>query len=337
MNKKTSLNVILTLLMIFTASHKTFGENACGECCDATKPGWNFSDALIYWLATEEGLGYTNKPADVLITDDFTTNPVKKPTFKWEWGFRLGLGYTQPDRQWTYKGYWTHIESKAHGNVSYNSGAPDFLGIYPIWSMSPDTLASDYVSSATSSWRLHTDIVDFIVQYNYSCFCDRLTLMPFVGIRGAVLTQKFSAIYEGGAFFSGQDSNTYRSRFYSAGPRFGLNVDYFLACGFSLFGRGAIAPLFGSNRITAHETYMEQDRLRDKTFNHNTVLSTDYEVGIKWKGLILESWPYIVLSLGWEGQEFFFANKFPRGQYHFFPKNRALYLQGVTLNAALDF
>lgn len=311
--------------------------NSYGYCPDSDKVGWNFSDALIYWGGFEQGLGYTNKPADVLTTDDFTQNSVINPTFKWEWGFRMGIGYTQCDHQWTYKAAWTHLESKAHGRTSYNSGPPDFLGIYPIWSMSPDTLASDYVSTASANWHLHTDIADFIFQYNYGCFCDRLMVMPFVGIRGVLLSQKLTAKYEGGTFFSGIDENTLRSRYYSGGPRFGLNADYYLACGFSIFGRGAVAPLFGTFHNTQHETYLSNTRYEHSNTNNPVVLSTDYEIGLRWRGLIIENWPYILLSVAWEGQEFFFANKFNRGQFNFFSKNRALYLQGVTFNAALDF
>ena len=332
MNKFTFFNVVLLAVLCIVAPQQSYG-----YCPDCDKSGWIFSDALLYWYGSADGIGYTTKPSDVLTTEDFTKGHVVDPTFKWQWGFRLGIGYTQCDRQWTYKAYWTHIESKAHGHVTYNSDAPDFQGIYPIWSMSPDTLPNDYVSEASTNWHLHTDIGDFIFQYNYSCFCDQLTLMPFVGIRIVSLSQNLSAKYEGGTFFTGVDANKLHSRYYSGGPRFGLNLDYALAWGFSIFGRGAVAPLFGGSHNTQRETYLDAKRYHHSYNNNNVVCSTDYEVGLRWKGLVLPCWPDIVLSASWEGQEFFYANKFNRGSYDFFSKNRAIYLQGVTFNASLDF
>lgn len=307
------------------------------DCLESCKPGWNFSDAVLYWYGNEQGLGFTNKPADILTTNDFTQNSVVNPTFKWEWGFRLGIGYTEPNRQWTFKGFWTSIESKAHGHKYVNPGAPDYEGIFPIWSMSPDTLVGDYVTQANSNWHVHTNIGDLIAQYNFACFCDELTLMPFAGLRGVVLSQKLTAKYSGGTFFTGLDVNTLHNRYYGGGPRFGLNVDYYLACGFSIFGRGAVAPLFGAFHIKQKEKYLDALRYSSHNIAHNSMLSTDYEIGLRWKGLVIETWPFVVLSIAWEGQEFFYANKFRRGNYGFFSRDRALFLQGLTFNAALDF
>lgn len=299
--------------------------------------GWNFSASLLYWHAHEQGLGYTNKPADVLTTDDFTKNSIINPSFKSEWGFRLGTDYTMCNLSWTFQAYWTYLKSRADGKKSFNSGAPEFLGIYPVWSMGPDTLESDYVSSASSKWHLRTNIIDLNAQYNCPCLWYKLDLNPFLGLRGVSLNQKFRAKYKGGTFFSGEDVNTLQSRCYGIGPRFGINVDYYLDCGFSIFGRAAVAPLYARFHIKQHETYLERTRFHRSFTNDNFVLSTDYEIGLRWKGKPTYCLPCIVLDIAWEGQEFFFANRFHRGRFHFFAKDRSLFLQGLTLSAALDF
>lgn len=306
-------------------------------CPEINLTGLTFSEEFIYWVAREEGLGFSNKHANVLTTDNFTKKATIKPQFKWQWGFRLGVNYTKCDSPWTFQAYWTYLKSKAHGNKRVNSGEPDFKGIYPIWSMADDTLSGDYVSSASSHWHLYTNIIDFNIQHHFSFFCNKLNLRPFLGIRGTSLYQKQTAKYAGGSFFSGEDVNHLRSRYLGAGPRIGLNFDYSLNYGFSIIGRAAVAPLFGSFHIKQREVYLDNVRLHRSRDDHHLVLSTDYQLGIKWKGCIIENLPPSTLGIAWDVQEFYGANRFFRGKYHFFSKNRDLFLQGLTLSTAIDF
>lgn len=299
---------------------------------------WKVAGDLLYWTACEQGLGYTNEPADVLVTDNFTENSVIDPKHYWEWGYRIGAEYTQPCvEEWTYQGYWTYLKSSAHGETTYNSGPPEFMGIYPIWSMGPDTLEGDYVSSAREHWHLYTNIFDLNVQFNCPCFCNGLGVKPFLGGRGVMLNQRLVAEYEGGTFFSGVDVNKLRSNCFGAGPRFGFNADYCLGCGIEIFGRAAIAPIFGQFRIKQRENYLDSTRFRCSLVRQDFLLSTDYEIGLRWRGTIMECGPFATLGIAWEWQEFFWSNRFYRGNFHFFSKDRSLFMQGLTLNVAIDF
>ena len=303
--------------------------------CFSESPKWDLSADLLYWKAYEQGIAYTNKPSDVLTTDNFTKKQAINPKFGWDQGFRIGTDYTLCTAPWSLQGYWTYFETKTHGKKSFNSGPPEFLGIYPIWSQ--NSLSSDYVSSASFHWRLHLNLLDINMQYALSCFSDSLALKPFLGIRGAFLNQKLHADYAGGTFFSGVDINLLRNRYYGAGPRLGLNAHYALTCGFSVIGRVAIAPLFGSFRIKQWETYLESSRFHRSTTKHHLLLSTDGALGIQWKGVFAECLPCMTLVLAWEGQLFSRVNQFRRPHSHFFKKSRSLFQQGVTLSAGLDF
>ncbi len=274
MNKIAFFLLIISFLAFQTAS---------SNCPQIGQFGAHFSEEFLYWVGNEKGLGFTNHSANVLTTDDFTHNSVINPTFKWDFGFRLGGGYTQSNCQWSYQTYWTYLRSKAETQKSVNSGSPDFLGIYPIWSMGPDTLAGDYVSSASSSWRLFMNMIDLIAQYNSSCFFNRLILMPFLGGRGVSLSQKLTAQYSGGTFFNGVDHNVLHSSYLGAGPRLGLNADCYLAYGLSLFGRAAAAPIFGRFHIKQRETYLGNLRFSRSTVKHRLLLGADFAAGLRWK------------------------------------------------------
>lgn len=281
------------------------------------------SAEALYWRGREQGLGYTNRPSDVLVTDDFTQNRVIDPQFKWEWGVRLGACYQECDCLWSYQAYWTYLVSKSHGQRAFNSGAPDFLGIYPIWSMGPDTLVGDYVSTAFSHWTLHTNIVDLNIQWNIPYVC------PFLGLRGVSLNQRLIANYAGGTFFSGIDENTLISRYKGAGPRLGFHADYNVGYCISLFGRAAFAPLLGRFQIDRQEVYLESVMFESSAAEGRCILSCDCAVGLQWKG------PSLTAGVAWEGQAFFNANRFNRGRYHFFSRNRSLFLQGLTVSFAI--
>jgi len=338
-------------------------------------PGGFVSAEALFWIANESGLGFTNEPANVLSTDNFTSNPVFDPSFEWEWGFRLGGGYIQDQRHWGYEVFWTNLKAKAHGQKSFNSGAPDFEGSFPIWSIGPDTLVGDYVSSSSSSWHLTMNLVDLNAQYrfclgkcgrspceavsplkrkqlfanrkkkgcieeakppDYEPWFDRVDLIPFIGIRMVILDQSLSARYEGGTFFSGVDLNSLECDYWGGGPRLGLIANYFMAYGTSLFGRAALAPLYGRFDLKDRETYLDAVRFDRSNVLHHWLLSVDFAAGVSWKGAVIDDWMFVILGAAYEGQAFIRGNRFFRGPF-FFHKIRNLLLQGLTMSAALEF
>jgi hypothetical protein len=329
MSKKYYLTYFWILILSIFAS-QAFSESLYA-------PGWNASAELLYWRGHAHGLAYTNKPSEVLFTDDFTLKPVTRPDFEWELGYRLGAGYTTCNCAWTFEGYYTYLTSRARGKKSFNSGAPEFLGIFPIWSLSADTLASDYVSAAASHWHLRLNMLDLNAQYNFPCLCERLALIPFLGVRGVSLDQKLQAEYAGGTFFNGTDQNSLKNYYLGAGPRFGLNADFFLNSDFGIFGHIAIAPLFGHLHIKQRETYLENLRFHRSRGTQHYVLSTDFSLGLRWQNRLCADWPIVDLRVAWEGQEFWHVNRFRPRTCSFFARKRSLFLQGVTCSAAVNF
>ncbi len=339
----------------------------------SSSAGGFFSAEALFWVAKEEGLGFANEPADVLSAGNFTQNPVYEPSFEWKWGFRVGANYTQEERQWSYQAFWTKLESHAHGEKSVNTGAPDFKGIFPVWSMGPGTVDGDYVSSASSAWNLTMNLVDLHAQYRVCLgehckpisplyrkdafanrkkkksqslqeettmslgpWLDQVDVMPFLGVRMAALNQKLSVRYEGGTFLSGVDLNTLKCDFQGGGPRLGLMGQYSMARGFSLFARAAVAPLYGQFDLKLHETYLESVRHSRSNLLHHWLLSADGEAGIEWKRSTAGDWMSVIFRSAWEGQAFIRGNRFFRGPF-FFHKIRNLFLQGLTLSSALEF
>lgn len=335
MKKHFILNIAFSLMLL----PQFIGADCCNglnTCCSTESKGIHIQKELLYWTTSEDGLAYTNKHSDVLTTTDFTQTDLIHPDFHWEYGFRLQTGYTLSYAPWTFQLSWTYLASKATGSRDLNSGPPDFQGIFPVWSMSPDTLAGDYVSTAHSRWHLHSNIIDFEALYHI-CWGERLLITPVIGIRGAILNQKLHVKYTGGTFFNGTDDNIMRNRFSGVGPRAGLALDYYLMCGFGLYGMVAATPMYGHYRISQRENYLDARRFLESKEENRFAFSYDYRIGLKWEGLVIESWPCLSLMLSWEGIEFFNQNRLARGSFDFFKRDRNLTLEGWTLSATINF
>jgi hypothetical protein len=329
--KNTLYTLLFNAFICIMTSQMAFCECPCGD-----KVGWDFRDDLLYWTSYETGLGFTTKPSDVLTTSDFTTAKKIQPNFQWEYGFRLLLAYTNTDKTWTNDIAWVHIQTKANRTAQYNAGSPNFQGVFPVWSVGPDTLAGDYAGTASFNLHLHTDLVDLNTQYNWTCF-DQWKITPFFGVRFASFRQNMRIKYEGGTFFSGTDLNKVRQKIFGAGPRIGLNTSYPIGCNFSVFAIGAIDPMIGRFTTKQRELYLDAERFDYSSTKNQFMLGLDYDLGVKWQGYLLETWPEVTLSISWEGHTFYYKNRFKDGNFDFFPSRQHLSLYGLTLSAAFNF
>jgi Legionella pneumophila major outer membrane protein precursor len=98
---------------------------------------------FLYWKPWERALVLTNKQSDVFVTDDFTEAPVIHPNFKWDPGYRVSTGYLFSSNLWDVGGSWTHYTSRISQHLSTHGSPLD--GMFPIWSLSNDVIAGDYV------------------------------------------------------------------------------------------------------------------------------------------------------------------------------------------------
>lgn len=98
---------------------------------------------VLFWKPWEKALVVTNGLSDVFVTDDFTQTPVVHPHFKWDLGYRVSSGYLFGCDLWDVEASWTHFTSTVSQHRSSDGSA--FEGMFPIWSLSKDVIAGDYV------------------------------------------------------------------------------------------------------------------------------------------------------------------------------------------------
>ncbi len=315
-------NIMLSAICMIAASGTAHGgcEDPCAPICCVPTPCCNpcFGDFILggralYLRAYEGGLSSPCDRTEVTNTveDDVLVSTLEgrnhDPDFDWNLGFSVGAGYQFADSNCGLAANWLHYHSHS-GNGSDDN---------------------------EHHWKLNYDVVDLV--YYCDCGCSScFDVIPFAGVSYGRIDQKLHT-----HLISSVDENpetsfgTVRQDFSGVGPIFGVELDWTLGCGFSLYGDIAGSVLFGrfhvhSNNTQEFDTGTNIDHLVKNTQGNQFVL--DLGFGIRWETSIQTCFccdKVLVLELGVEEHRFFNHNQF--GGYG------DLSLDGVSFGAALEF
>jgi hypothetical protein len=189
-----------------------------------------FADAL-YWHAdvTNSEWAFVNNAAAV-------TAPVsgrnEELAFKWNWGFRAGLGYEFNHDQWDTNLSYTWFRNHTASNGS-NSGRSFTVPVGGAASSlnTDSTIATANVASGTATAKLHFNVLDWELGRAFYV-SNSLSLRPHAGIKGA-----WHKLSEGETFTgrAGTPVATYtsndRTKSWAVGPSAGINSNWFFGCG----------------------------------------------------------------------------------------------------------
>jgi len=323
------------------------------NCCE--KSHGSFIDSLrveadfLYWRATSGSvaLGYTDVFTNSSPTSSLTSPVDDKISYvdvkpKFEPAFRLGVSHTCDC--WDAGIYWTHFHSKETAKAASNfpavtpgtfPTAATYTAVHPFW----ETIADSIPDNAKGSWILDLDYVDLDMGYKYyvtSCF----KLRPHAAIRILRLDQSYHytasasrlpPVSTFAAITLEASSNIFASTskatndFLGAGPLAGIDLQFDIGCGLSLFGKAAGTIVFGRDRRNFSETYIDYDSLAEPTAGVGRALTfeqdhptrstsgtiSDLEIGLKWERCI--NWCNgchpISFAISWEHHGFYdFSN-----------------------------
>lgn len=332
-------------------------------CCDSTM---TFRADFLWWRASQEGLQLGTEEFleefENSGTPERTTvinrSHSKKPDFKYDPGFRIGLSNYCPCDCWDFAVNWTHFHTKAHArgatseadDITFISDWERVIGANPLLSRGRYSLNLDYV-----------DIEFGRKFYASNCF----VLRPEFGLRVARINQHYridsvSSSESDDPFSSFTSQVKARSNFLSVGPRVGLDVELQLGCGITLFGQAAGSILFG--KFDNHSRELFQDFTPSEgseigTYSYNAKSSahrcsrtvSDLAFGFKWDRCYEwcgRSHP-ISLAFAWEHHAFYDLNNFNFASRGFdedlgvisngVAKRGDLYTQGLTVSLSFGF
>ncbi len=329
-----------------------------------------FSAELLIWKPREDDLNFATELDTIPITDNsFRNGNVQNWKGKWAPGVRLGFGYNTCYDGWDLALIWTHFNSrnKKSSNGNDCDCCPCAPGVFQPEYFPKDYLGTGantsplYVTEAESKrWKLQLNMLD--LELGREFYVSKwMTVRPHVGVRGGWINQKFKVEYEGGNFLapafttdSGtfaagttrEDEITMRNKFWGVGLRAGLDSKWGLGCGFSLYGKLALAALWGKFKVNQNHTLENiagTTGTLSKIRNNFSVCRpiADLALGVRYDHTFSNGAWGLGAWAGWEHHYFWGQNKLFKmsgSNYDVVDQNNGdLSLAGVNIGMSFDF
>ncbi|NGX59819.1 MAG: hypothetical protein KR126chlam3_00976 [Chlamydiae bacterium] len=342
---------------------------------------WVISAAGFYWNAHQDGMEYAidnhiknPKGSDIfapLLDIEQLNNLInaeyETPNFKWDFGFKVDLGYNTTCDGWDFGVTWTWYRGKANDHIE--AEFDDNHTLLPLWSaFSPTAGSVLYATDIETHWKLQLNLIDFELGREYWT-SKYLSFRPFIGLRIAYLEQSFEIQHKGGSFLEnigmGQSQDAFNNEvdldndFKGVGLRAGFDTVWNFGCGWGLYGNLAAAIVYGRFSLDHDEEIRRASSPHDKikileteeSF-HASRAMLDLALGIQWASLFCDCQYGFTVQLGWEHHLFFHQNQlwrinrigdtqttFPNntGENVFFQRRGTLDTQGWTLRVQFEF
>ncbi|NDD58447.1 MAG: hypothetical protein EBZ47_04235 [Chlamydiae bacterium] len=297
---------------------------------------------LLIWQSHVNGLGYGVKSAS---SSNLSTSQTKEMHFNWDPGFRVGLGYNLPHDGWDLHAYYTNFYNKATGTT--NSFNQSYL--YPV-ANDPYFYVYSNPSSIQGKWQLNLNMID--LEMGREFFVSKwLILRPFLGLRNAWIHQRFFS--NTNHLYLSSNNNFYdyhfeaKSKYWGIGLRPGLDTQWGLGKGFSVYGNSAFSILYGFFQMQQKQ-YNEAANLDYIEYMNNyhsmriARAIAETELGLRWETMFAKDQCHFSIQVAWENMIFFGQNDFDRfvssSQPGVYVANQGdLTIQGYSLGLRLDF
>lgn len=320
-------------------------------------------DALL-WQANQSGLGYAIKNAGS--TNFVSGGTIENPKGEWSWGFKLALGYNMQHDNWDTILQWTcfgntnshHRVQAPTGGTVFPSFANNGLVVNDVITPVPLVVASG-ATTASAHWSLQLNILDLALGREFYV-SKWLTLRPHAGLRTAWVRQKLNCVYDHiqlGLATGRQLTVHMHNNYWGMGLRAGLDGNWGLGAGFSIFNELAASLLLGHFSVhqKEYDTATLPNQLRLHLHNHLYAARAivDMALGLRYENTFSEDRYGIMLAIAWEQHLFFSQNQLARfytnswvnaqglsvgnGAGAFSIDQGDLNTQGVTFTVRFDF
>jgi len=209
-----------------------------------------FAD-LLYWNAHQNGMNVAveQKDPSVSFTQRLNDSEVMDLRGKWNWGFRTGLGYNTMHDGWDLKLTWLRFTDTAH-KLRDGKGKDIF---YPTQTMAEMSGTFGFAASADKVrgyWGFNLNQLDLDMGREF--FVSKwLTLRPHVGLRTDWIHQKFNSSYYNLSSSALRPDVTVEQKdhWWGLGLAGGLDTQWGLGNGWSIFGNAAAAIVYGFHQM----------------------------------------------------------------------------------------
>ncbi|MEI6242972.1 MAG: Lpg1974 family pore-forming outer membrane protein [Chlamydiota bacterium] len=299
--------------------------------------------APLFWTAEEIG---TDCWAEVL---DASTAPtyddIQSLHFRWNLGFRVGLGYGMQHDSWDTQTSYTSFQTHGKDHLSLGNGMVHsaFLANFYVANTSGQGFSGPSYESASIHWSIGFHMLDWELGRNF-LVSKALALRPFVGLKGGWIHQSIHTKWihpdlpEAELFDMGWEN--LKNNFWGIGPEGGINTKWILLNRqnhlFSLFGNLSGAIMWGhwSFSDVFKNDIHQQIIIGSQSFNSAAWMFRIF-TGLQWEASLQQNRYQFTTKLGYEMQ--FWLNQL---QFYSFTGGRQdnlLTLQGGSLEFCFDF
>jgi hypothetical protein len=310
---------------------------------------------FIWWKTQEDGLDYAFTGTST--TDiDADKGRIKHPRFRYEPGFKVGMGLKFRHDGWDVFAQYTRLDfTRKHHKGSATSSSDGASNVQSNIAMPYNgDLITFWADSAQGSWSLNFNVLDLELGRNF-WVSKWLTMRPFVGMKFDWTTQKFNATYSGvsGNAVTNLDVNTgdlaagsnvdmkMKQHEWAVGLRSGLNTTWYLWRHWCVFGELALSGMldhFNSNRTDEITTptglSWEQNNFKNRT--RPVTFVAEWSLGLGFESAFHHDNYMFQLRAAWENQIWFNQNQFPSFSSAS-GGNSNMSFEGLTIKAAFYF
>lgn len=292
---------------------------------DHEERGWIVSADFLAWFASQEVAS--------IWTDAISAKNWDAPSFnfKWDYGFRLGVGHDLEYDQWDAALYWTWFRTDATHKISSTQNKilqPEFFAGF---------LSGDIPQGIRTHWSLFLNMFDAELGKSYWA-SNALCMRPFLGLKGGWIHQSIESLYNDLFIVIFQTTESakehLKNNFWGIGPLGGLNTKWKLSNCFNLFADISLASLFGNwkNSDVYRNTIGITTRVNTKNSSLGSLMFRAL-FGLGWDFDFKSS--HCAAKFGFETQ--FWTDQLRIATFQLQRLHNDLSLQGIALNAELDF
>jgi hypothetical protein len=304
---------------------------------------------FIWWKAQADGLEYawTGAPlAPTAVPPSASKGNMLKTGFKYEPGFKVGLGYIFEHDGWDLYADYTWLRSNHKHHDDDDCCINNDVAWSNYWLPSEVGPIAVLMSDESARWKLHFNVLDIELGRNFY-ISKRLTMRPHFGMKFSWIKQHYDVGYDDILYsnsttvipLASSVALDFSQKQFGVGIRTGLNTAWYFTKMFAIYGDFAVSGLWNRFRdkridtVTAasgasYNSFDIKDKVRDVSAVIELGLGFRFEMGFCNDDYLLQ------LEAGWEDQIWFDQNQFITVE-HLSPKK--LSLEGLTVKAGLYF
>lgn len=321
--------------------------------------------SFIYWQPTQDNMEYglinnlylgnvSGATGTTAATAYGLTGNWLEMKFKFQPGFKVGLGVNSDYDNWDFFAEYTYLRDRTT-NSSNSSATSNILPTRGVAYTTAGVATANVYNVASQTWNCNFDFLN--LEMGRACYVGRaFTVRPSVGVRGTLMRQKLRSYYNnnsiavtaGGASATVPGSSGVEDyvHSWSVGPRLALNTNWLMGARFRLYGNfaGDITFTQYTMKVNQKFTPTASGTTRLATAENKLGVLRDHvegELGFGWGTYFDNDNWYFDISAGYTWQVFYDQNMFrefgatnlAKGTY----QGGNLYVNGMTANVRFDF